>query len=143
MTLVIDASIAVKCLIDEPDHLAARNLLDRDEELQAPDFVLIEAGSVLWKKVLRREITPQQASDGMDSLPHLFETMLPSSLLVARALRIAVAVAHPIYDCLYLACAERSNADLVTADKRFIAKVRAASAEARIYELSEVGSVLR
>jgi len=130
VTLVVDASIAVKWLVDEPDHIAARNLLDRDEELQAPDFVLIEAGNVLWKKVLRCEITPQHASEGMDSLPRLFETMLPSSLLVARALRIA-------------ACAERSNADLVTADKQFVAKARAGAAEARIYELSEVGNVLR
>jgi len=140
MTLVIDASIAVKWLIDEPDHLAARSLLDRSEQLQAPDFVLIETANVLWKKVLRRELTEQQASGAIDSLPRLFEAIVPSNLLIARALRIAIAMSHPIYDCLYLACAERIDAGLVTADKRFATKARAGLSVARVHVLDELSS---
>jgi predicted nucleic acid-binding protein len=139
MTLVADASVAVKWLVDEPDHMAARSLLDRNEQLQAPDFVLIEAGNVLWKKVRRRELTEEQAADAVDSLPRLFDELVPSNVLIARALHLAIELAHPVYDCLYLACAERANADLVTTDKRFAAAARAGSTGARIHALSEPG----
>ncbi len=139
MTLV-DASVAVKWLVDEPEHLVARSLLDRGEQLQAPDFVFVEAANVLWKKVLRRELTAQQAVEGVDWLPRLFEAIIPSTLLVARALRIAIEMAHPVYDCLYLACSEHVDADLVTANARFAAKVRAASPGARAHALSEFGA---
>jgi len=139
MTLIVDASVAIKSLVDEPDHIAARSLLDRNEELQAPDFVLIETGNVLWKKVLRREVTEQQAADGLDSLPRLFESMVPSGLLTARALRLAIELAHPVYDCLYLACAERAGARLVTADNRFALRARTLSGGAGAHTLSELG----
>ena len=66
MTLVVDASVAVKWLVDEPDHLAARTLLERSEQLHAPDFVFVETANVLWKKVLRCELTAQQAVEGVE-----------------------------------------------------------------------------
>ncbi len=137
MTLVVDASVAVKWLVDEPRHLAARSLLDRSERLLAPDFVFVETSNVLWKKVLRRELTAEQAVEGIESLPRLFETTVPSTLLVARALRMAIEMPHPVYDCLYLACSEHVDADLVTDDARFVTKVRAASRGARTHALTE------
>lgn len=143
MTLVVDASVAVKWLVDEPDHLAARTLLERSEQLHAPDFVFVETANVLWKKVLRCELTAQQAVEGVNSLPRLFETVIPSTLLVARALRIAIEMAHPVYDCLYLACCEHVDADLVTTDARLVAKVRAASSGARVRALSEFSAGAR
>lgn len=136
MTLIVDASVAIKWLVEEPDHLAARSLLDRNEQLQAPDFVFLEAANVLWKKVLRGELTPDQAAEEINSLPRLFETITPSTLLLGRALRIAIEIAHPVYDCLYLACAEFANADLVTADLRFAQRARSRAAGARAYSLS-------
>ncbi len=143
MTLVVDASVAVKWLVDEPERLAARSLLDRSEQLQAPDFVFVETANVLWKKVLRGELTAQQAVEGVNSLPRLFETIIPSTLLVARALRMAIEMAHPVYDCLYLACCEHVDADLVTADARFAAKVRATSLGDRVHGLSKFGAGAR
>ena len=41
--------------------------------------------------------------------------------LADEALRIAVAINHPAYDCFYLALARREAAPLVTADKRLAA----------------------
>ena len=52
-------------------------------------------------------------------------------------------MAHPVYDCLYLACSEHVDADLVTADASFAAKVRAASPGARARALSEFGGAGR
>jgi predicted nucleic acid-binding protein len=143
MSLVVDASVAVKWLVDEPEHPVARSLLDRNEQLHAPDFVFVETANVLWKKVRRGELSAEQAFEGVDSLPRLFETIVPSTLLVARALRIAIEMAHPVYDCLYIACSEHVDADLVTADAKFVGKVRAGSPGARTRALSEFGGAGR
>lgn len=69
MILIADASVGVKWLVEEPDRLAARSLLARNDELQAPDFVFVEVGDVLWKKVLRRELTAEQATESLESVP--------------------------------------------------------------------------
>jgi predicted nucleic acid-binding protein len=43
--------------------------------------------------------------------------------LVESAIGISLALRHPVYDCLYLACAVRLGTRLVTADQRLIAAV--------------------
>ena len=39
------------------------------------------------------------------------------------AVRIAIELGHPAYDCMYLALALRIGTEVVTADKRFISAV--------------------
>ena len=46
--------------------------------------------------------------------------------LRGRALAIAVDLNHPIYDCFYLALAEREHAPLISADKRLLAAAKKA-----------------
>ena len=41
-------------------------------------------------------------------------------MVCADALRIAAALRHPAYDCVYLALARQIGATLVTADERFM-----------------------
>ncbi len=135
MTLVVDASITVKWLVDEPGRASARDLLDQVEPLQAPDFVLVETANVLWKKVRRREITREQATIGIETLPQLFESLLASAGLIRRALDLAIEIDHPIYDCLYLAGAESIDAALVTADERLLRKAQGAASHLRVYAL--------
>ncbi len=40
--------------------------------------------------------------------------------LAARAINIAIKLKHPIYDCFYIALAEREDAALITIDKRLL-----------------------
>jgi predicted nucleic acid-binding protein len=47
---------------------------------------------------------------------------------LAAAAELARALAHPVYDCLYLALAIRECAQVVTADRRFQAAVEASPA---------------
>ena len=47
------------------------------------------------------------------------------SVVTADALRLALLLDHPIYDCLYLALALQTHPPLVTADRRFVAAHRA------------------
>jgi predicted nucleic acid-binding protein len=140
MTLVIDASVAIKWVVMESGHSFARELLDGRDELHAPDLVLVETANVLWKKMRRKEINFDHASAAIDALPRLFDSLSAPGPLLARAMELSAEMDHPIYDCLYLACAENLRATFVTADDRLVAKVRAGSQRVGIRALSEFGA---
>ena len=57
----------------------------------------------------------------------LFAVLHRSEALIDRAIAIALYLRHPIYDCLYLVCAERAGTRLVTADWKFLAALAGTS----------------
>lgn len=50
MTLVIDTSVIVKWFVRETGHEDALSLLETTDPLCCPDFALVEAANVLWRK---------------------------------------------------------------------------------------------
>jgi predicted nucleic acid-binding protein len=117
---VIDASVACKWYLDEADSDKARKLAEEDGLLIAPDLILPEVGNVLWKRRLKNEISQAQVDEIVRHLPGAL-VLISSKDLLARALAIAVELGHPIYDCFYVAAAERWEAPLFTDDKRLFA----------------------
>lgn len=122
MTLVVDASIAAKWFVAEDGREQALQLLDLPDR-QAPDLIVAEVANVVWKKAVRGQVTDAQARAICSALPRYFDSLHASERLVESAIAIALALRHPLYDCLYLACALRLGAHLVTADRRLIAAV--------------------
>lgn len=114
--MIVDASVALKWVIREDGSDAARALLGR-ETLIAPDLVFSEIANCLWKKWRRGELAsvPQLVA----RLPALLKVE-PTANLTVRAVEIAIQLAHPAYDCVYLALAEAINDRILTADRRFI-----------------------
>jgi predicted nucleic acid-binding protein len=90
---------------------------------QAPDLIVAEVANVVWKKAVRGQVTDAQVHAICAALPRYFEILHPSEALVGSAIRMALALRHPIYDCIYLACARRVGSRLVTADRRLITAV--------------------
>lgn len=117
MTLVVDASAAMKWVVAEGGHAEA---LQRSagERLRAPDFVLIEVANILWKKVRLGQLESEQANKAHDFVRDACEVLHPAPMLSRRALQLAVTYDHQAYDCLYVACALQEDAGLLTADKR-------------------------
>ncbi len=124
MTLVVDASVASKWSIEEPDSAEAERLLQLGEAVIAPDLVVAEACNVAWKKRRLGQITPAQAAGLALEIAGFFDALVPMKPLAPRALAIADALAHPVYDCFYLALAEQAGARLVTADARLLRRLR-------------------
>ena len=118
---VVDASVAIKWVIAEGDDDAALRL--RDLMLSAPDLLLAQCGSALWAKVRRREIEEDEAIMALAALSEAPIVLTPIPFVTADALRLALLIGHPIYDCLYLALALQTQVPLVTADRRFAAAV--------------------
>ncbi len=123
MKLTVDASIVIKWFVPESMSSEARLLLARRIHLYAPGLVLAEFANTIWKKARRSEISdPRPYLNELSSLSELI-SLYPAGVLIERAAQIAFTIVHPIYDCLYLACAEATDSALITADKRLANKV--------------------
>jgi predicted nucleic acid-binding protein len=121
-TLVIDASIAVKWVVDE-DRTPEALTLRRRAKLIAPELLAVECANVLWKKVQREELSKDEAFLAARLLQAADIELLPTGSLLEAATRIAVELDHPAYDCLYLALAAERDCRFVTADERFVRKL--------------------
>ena len=120
MKLTVDASIAVKWLVAEPLREEARRLLAHRLHLHAPEILLSEFANTIWKKSRKGEILdPQPYFVELASLPEVV-AIHPVGDLIERAAQVAVLIDHPVYDCLYLACAELTASVLITADQQLV-----------------------
>src|SRR5450631_3582282 len=86
----------------------------------APELIVAELLNARWKVVRSGASAPS-----LDSVLGLFDRVhLVTSLPYAvDAAALAQRLDHPVYDCLYAVLAKRENAQLVTADRRFAAKL--------------------
>lgn len=123
MTLAVDASVAIKWIVPEADDAIAKSVLPEELNWVAPEFLMVELGSVLRTKLGRQQIDLESAKSGYSFVEETIGRFVPDRELAARAFEIALEVGHSIYDCMYLACAEAENARVVTADKRLIGKL--------------------
>jgi predicted nucleic acid-binding protein len=118
-TFIIDASIAIKWVVEEegtPQALALR----KSSRLAAPDLLVAECANILWKKVQRGELTAEEADLAARLLERSDVELVPMRELMQAAMRIAIALSHPAYDCVYLALALARRSRFVTADERFV-----------------------
>lgn len=139
MRLVIDASIAIKWVVQEPgtdDALALRR-----HHLLAPDLLVAECANILWKKQTRGEVTADEAAAAASLLERADIDLAPMRPLLNAATRIAISLDHPAYDCVYLALAQASSIQFATADARFLNKVRQTPAASSIVSLAEAAAL--
>ena len=120
MTIVVDASVALRWCFQLNKSDRAEELLRSNHHLIAPDLVIAEITNAAWKFVTFDRMAAETAAAAVREIVKAFEELVPVSVLRDRALAIAVELQHPAYDCFYLALAERSTSRLVTADERLI-----------------------
>jgi predicted nucleic acid-binding protein len=121
-TLVIDASIAVKWVVEENGTPQALRLRQR-MKLIAPELLIAECANILWKKVQRGELSKDEALLAARLLQAAEIELLPTRILLEPATRIAIELDHPAYDCVYLALAVERDCRFVTADQRLLRKL--------------------
>jgi predicted nucleic acid-binding protein len=124
MRYVLDSCVAIKWFLAEPDSAKAIRILDEFHrgihELLAPDVFPIEVAHALSRAERRGLIQPpaglQHLSDLLTSLP----TLQTSLIFLPRAYEISSRARIGVYDCLYVALAEREGCALLTADDRLV-----------------------
>ncbi|MDE2935076.1 MAG: type II toxin-antitoxin system VapC family toxin [Chloroflexota bacterium] len=138
--VVVDASLAVKWLVDEDHSDRADALLQawsrEGIRLAAPSILPAEVTNALHRRIVRGELTVEVATGLIERLSARVE-LYEAPGLHARALRLASELGQgAAYDSHYLALAEALECEYWTADERFW---RAASTSFDlVHSLSEV-----
>lgn len=116
--------MAAKWFLAEDGSDAARDLLEGDSGLVAPDLIFAEMGNVLLKAVRRRELAMRQAGRCLQLLREVPITLHPVAELTADALTLAERCRLGFYDAVYAALAAKLGAQLVTADESLVRALR-------------------
>lgn len=120
MRIVLDASVAVKWYVNENYTVNAEKLLDGSYELHAPELIFPEAGNIIWKKVMRGELTSDEGSQIVSAFSSQSIEAHPHKPILNAALIGAIMSGQTVYDWTYLALAVSLSCQFVTADERFL-----------------------
>src|SRR5437763_1150029 len=106
VTCVVDASVAIKVVLAEPDspkaHALFAHLADPAARFYVPDLLYGECANILWKKVRRGDFLEPEALTKLATIRSLALQSRVSKDLVDRALRLAIANDATAYDSLYV-----------------------------------------
>jgi len=122
LALVVDASVGLKWVLQEPDSHLADALVRTEADLLVPDFWLGDATNVLWLQVRRRLLTPDEAREALALLrDQVAPTPTADMHLHEVALEIGITVNYSTYDTMYLAFAIAMGASgVVVSDGPFV-----------------------
>jgi predicted nucleic acid-binding protein len=122
---VVDASLALKWVVNEHRSSEARRLLREWEDanfiLLAPMLFPTECANGLYHRVTRKQITVAQAKPLLEALlARGVKVIRPTGEVLKRSMEMAEALSQPhIYDCQYAATAERLGCDFWSGDRLF------------------------
>lgn len=125
----------MKWFVEEEGSDRALELLMSRERLVAPDVIVSEICNGAWRLARMNELPLQQLRSIAPTIATTIDELFPSIPLAARALAIAHAVDHPVYDCFYVALSEMIESPIVTADMRFLRKLEGTDWEGRLQPL--------
>lgn len=126
-TVVLDASVVVKLVLDEPyseqAHSLLRKLAHRPEtRLCVPDLLYTECTNVFWKYTRKGAFSELRAQEFLQDIrDYAFDT-IPVVESLPKALTLAVRFGISVYDACYLAAADSVGGLLITADNRLVSK---------------------
>lgn len=143
--VVVDASVAVKWIIREPDSAIAKALLniwnDKSLDLIAPGLFAYEITNILYRRVVAGKIS-------YDEMEKLLKKMFAIGIILdfSKHENISIRAAHfahrfglpAAYDAHYLAIAEREHCEYWTADMRLFNSVNGKLAW--VHNLEEIGT---
>jgi predicted nucleic acid-binding protein len=131
MKYVLDASVAIKWVLPEPDSSKALSLRDdfqrRIHELIAPDTLAVEVAHALTRAERRNILQPGEAAIRLSRILSFPPDLQPYLSLLPRAVELSSQLRIGVYDCLYVALAERESCQLITADQRLVNSLGGAS----------------
>ncbi len=130
-SVVVDASIAIKWVLQEPDSDVAYALLaewiEKETVILAPALLAYEITNILYRKTLKGDLTLDNAKLGIRKilLTGLEFDFTEDPSFGIKAMELANQFNQPAtYDSHYLALAEREDCELWTADTKMGRAVR-------------------
>jgi predicted nucleic acid-binding protein len=124
MSLVVDASAAVRWIFKLSGWERAESLFLSGKRLIAPDFVLVEMTNAAWKFVHFENQPADIVILTLRDADKAFDELVPAIELSGRAFEIACQLRHSVYDCFSLALAESRHSPLITADDKLVRRCK-------------------
>lgn len=128
MKYVLDTSVALKWVLQEQDSALALRLRDEARagvhELLAPDLFPVEVAHSLTRAERRGRIRQQDGWPFWQVLMTDAPTLHPYLPLMPRAYALSSTFRIGLYDCLYVALAEREGCELITADAKLVTNLQ-------------------
>jgi predicted nucleic acid-binding protein len=121
MNVVIDASAAVGLVLALPGTEIFTPLLEQAALVSAPDLYVAEIGNAIWKYRKANLLSMEQCELALEQAINLPDRNETCSALYLEAFSLACHHLHPVYDALYLVLARRTNATILTLDRRLAA----------------------
>lgn len=130
---VLDTSALVDYLLRIGVAKQVEDLLEREQELAAPELIVFEALAVLRRETHRKALAEDRAQEAVMDLGDMPISLFPALPLRSRAwtLRNNVTTA----DALFVALAERLREPLATKDRRLASAV-AEHSTVKVHELA-------
>jgi predicted nucleic acid-binding protein len=121
--VVVDASLALKWVVEEPYSAEARGLLkewrNQRRKLVAPALFLYEVANALAKRMQRQQFTLEQAKEPLRFFLETGPLLQQIGAVHPRALELMQRFGlRTAYDAHYLALAESQRCECWTADER-------------------------
>jgi predicted nucleic acid-binding protein len=137
VTVVVDASVVIKWLLQDPQREAGTDkatrlieqIIQGEQSALQPPHWLAEVGAVLARE------SPDTAADDVTMLSALELPATDDPLILRRGVELATEIKQHLFDTFYHAVAlQTPDTILITADGRYL---RAARAKGRIIDLME------
>ena len=124
MRYVLDSCVAIKWELREADSDRAIRLRDDGRQgyhsFLAPDVFPAEVAHAITRAERKGRITPAEGASSLVELIAERPLIFPSLPLIHRAYSLSSAYRIGVYDCVYVALAEREGCELVTADDKLL-----------------------
>ena len=122
-TVVVDASLAIKWILDEPRSREARELLadwtEAEVGMLAPELLAWEIGRALYERIIRGELSIPEGREALQAVLETGPELISDISSYGRALQLASMLAQTsLNEACYLALAEHENCECWTADER-------------------------
>jgi predicted nucleic acid-binding protein len=128
VTIVVDASVAVKWFLPEVGHAAARAVLSGHEPLVAPALIRVEVSAAFLRRLKKGELPEDETRLALQAWEHTLATgsvrLFPDDELYEEAVHCAFKLRHDLPDCLYIVLARKLDASMVTADRPLLERGR-------------------
>ncbi len=140
MMLVVDASVAIRWYVAGEHEDQAAGLAGYGKILTAPGLFVSEVANTVFHYVRLGEMSPGLAKTIWKNCIGSLDRLVDVAELHDEAFGLCMDLRHPVYDCYYLALAQRENAVFVTADKRFLRKLAGTIHERSALHLADWGA---
>jgi predicted nucleic acid-binding protein len=98
---------------------------------------MTEFANALWKNVRKDLIDSAQSEAALTGIRRTVAHWHPTESMLEHALGLSIRLGHPVYDFLYVTLAQRNGLRCVTADSRFLRKIKTTEHAERVVHLSD------